>query len=137
MQTWCTNICMMQLLKNRMSSISSNLYEENRPITFHVLECWIFMKKNLVQWMTLKLGDLFFYKKLLWEVKKAEKWLERKKRRRRKREKSKCLTVYCWVVWFIVAASNDTLSGIGSFVLLFSLVIPSFISLSISSNSQK
>ena len=29
-------ICMMQLLKNRVSSISSNIHEENRPITFHV-----------------------------------------------------------------------------------------------------
>ena len=41
-------ICMTQLLKNRMSSISSKLYEGNRPITFNVSQCWIILKKNLV-----------------------------------------------------------------------------------------
>ena len=46
-QTWCTNICTIQLLRNRMSSISSNLYEKNRPIKFHVSQCWIILKKNL------------------------------------------------------------------------------------------
>ena len=31
-----------------MSFISSNLYEENEPITFQVLQFWIILKKNLV-----------------------------------------------------------------------------------------
>ena len=53
------NICMIQLLKNRMSSISSNLYKGNKPITFHVSQCWIILKKNIVQWG----GETFCWKK--------------------------------------------------------------------------
>ena len=34
--------------KNRMSSISSNLYDGNGPITFYVSQCWIILKKNLI-----------------------------------------------------------------------------------------
>ena len=47
-QTWCTNICMIQFLKNKMSSICYNLDEGSKPITFQVLQCWIILKKNLV-----------------------------------------------------------------------------------------
>ena len=55
-QTWCTNICMIQLLKNKMSSICYNLDEGSKPITFQVLQCWIILKKNLVWWNELKSG---------------------------------------------------------------------------------
>ena len=48
-----------QLLKNGMSYIFSNLYERNRPITFHVSQSCIILMKNLVKWIELKSGDLF------------------------------------------------------------------------------
>ena len=59
-QTWCTNICLIQLLKNRMSSISSNLSEGKKPFAFQVSQCWIILKKNLLQWNELKSDNLFF-----------------------------------------------------------------------------
>ena len=92
-QTWCTNICIIRHLKNRMSSISSNLYEGNRPITFHVSRCWIILKKNLVQWMELKsLDSLFWYEDLvrnkkIGDVIREEKW---GKRKRKKKQMLKC-----------------------------------------------
>ena len=67
---------MIQLFKNSMSSISSNLYEGNGPITFHVLQCWIILKTNLASWMEFKSGDLFvvfFIKEEKLEKTKAEK----------------------------------------------------------------
>ena len=74
-------------LKNRMSSISSNLHEGNRPVTFHVSQCWIILKKNPLQWLKLKSGDLFFLEEAFIRS-KSQRWLEKKKWRRRKREKN-------------------------------------------------
>ena len=65
-----------------MSSISSNLYEGNKPITFQVSQCWIILKKNLVLWNELKSGE----NKFLWKVKKSENWLEKKEKTKAQKE---------------------------------------------------
>ena len=75
--------CIIQFLKNRMSCISSNLYEGNKPITFQDSQCWIIFKKNLVEWNELKSGkEGFVESKKIREVirektmEKAKGWKE-------------------------------------------------------------
>ena len=81
---------MIQLLKNRMSSISSNLYEGNRPITYHVLKCWYFLKEK----SSIMNGT--YQVKFLWEVRSKT---EKKKWRGRMRENkwNKFWTSHYWV----------------------------------------
>ena len=68
-------------------SVSSTLYEGNRPITFHVLQCWIILKKNIVQLIELNSGDLFFIS-FLREVKKIREviWGERTEETKARKE---------------------------------------------------
>ena len=54
-----------------------NLHEGNRPITFHVLKCWIILKKNQFNEWNLSSEFLLFY------FITTERWLEKKKWRRR------------------------------------------------------
>ena len=79
----------VQLLENRMSSISSNLYEGNKPITFQVSQCWIISKKNLVEPKSGKNIKVFVESKKIKAVIRKNGEGERAKR-------SKCWTAHSW-----------------------------------------
>ena len=143
---------MIKILKNRMSSIPSKLFEGNRPTTFHILRCWIILSLNF----ELKSGDLFvclfvFCKKFYWEIKKIKEMIREEKMEKTKaRKKTRCWTVHSWIeknnphkhnsciipmlIKKTIVAASYSLGGISSLSLVFSLVMSSFISWNISSS---
>ena len=57
-KTWCTNVCTIQLLRNRMSSISSNLYEKIDQSHFMSHNAELFWRKIYNHFHILRLFDV-------------------------------------------------------------------------------